>query len=106
MFYFEHLDPKVSGRSEQRGHGGIPGLQVPERGVVAEPGVGQLGRGHEGVVLRVLLRVADQTDRETKTGRSGRSQCHRQDQGGHVKQHTLFFTAIFLRILILTLTLT
>lgn len=59
-----------------RGDGGVPELQVPERGVVAEPGVGQLGRGHEGVVLHVLLSVADQTDRETKTGRSGRSQTY------------------------------
>ena len=35
-----------------------PGLQVPEGGVIADPGVGGLGEGHKGVVLLELLRVA------------------------------------------------
>lgn len=40
----------------------VPGLQVPERRVIAEPRIGQFRRCHKGVVLRVLLGVADQTD--------------------------------------------
>lgn len=37
----------------------VPGLQVPERGVVAEPRIGQFRRCHEWVVFRVLIGVAD-----------------------------------------------
>lgn len=46
----------------------VPGVQIPERGVIADPRIGQFGCCHERVVLHVLLGVADQTDAQTKTG--------------------------------------
>lgn len=46
----------------------VPDIQVPERGVIADPRIGQFGRCHKWVVLHVLLGVADQTDTQTKTG--------------------------------------
>lgn len=52
----------------------VPGLQVPEGGIVIGPGVGRFWCRHKRVVLHVLLSVGYQTDREEKRGeREGRA---------------------------------
>lgn len=48
----------------------LPGLQVPIGLVITGPRVRRLLRCHQGVVLQILLRVADQTDTDiTRDGR-------------------------------------
>lgn len=40
----------------------IPALQVPEGGVVTDPRVGRFWRGQKGIVLQVLLAIANQAE--------------------------------------------